>query len=142
MEPKSSLILLFLLLKVRERLHWVSNRYLNFRFSEMGYAIWHRHAASSWNGWSRTRALVNENRTHASGMNCPFRIDQHTDTPNQLTNDPFTAGKDVNINMTIANPTTAAQYFHLLRRQMKRNFRKPLIIAAPKGLLRSPVSCR
>jgi len=39
--------------------------------------------------------------------------------------------------MTIANPTTAAQYFHLLRRQMKRNFRKPLVVASPKGLLRS-----
>lgn len=43
------------------------------------------------------------------------------------------------VNIHIANPTTPAQYFHLLRRQLKRNHRKPLVIASPKGLLRSPV---
>ena len=41
-------------------------------------------------------------------------------------------------NMQVANPTTPAQMFHLLRRQMKRNFRKPLIIMSPKVLLRHP----
>ncbi|XP_055789243.1 2-oxoadipate dehydrogenase complex component E1-like isoform X2 [Salvelinus fontinalis] len=41
-----------------------------------------------------------------------------------------------NINMGVVNPTTPAQYFHLLRRQMIRNFRKPLIVAGPKTLLR------
>jgi probable 2-oxoglutarate dehydrogenase E1 component DHKTD1 len=41
--------------------------------------------------------------------------------------------------MQVAFPTTPAQYFHLLRRQIKRNFRKPLILASPKGLLRLPV---
>ncbi|KAF6211206.1 hypothetical protein GE061_014321 [Apolygus lucorum] len=45
-------------------------------------------------------------------------------------------GEDVNIH--IVNPTTPAQYFHLLRRQMIRNYRKPLIVVAPKTLLRSP----
>ncbi|CAG8683658.1 1072_t:CDS:2, partial [Cetraspora pellucida] len=45
-----------------------------------------------------------------------------------------------NPNMHIVNPTTPAQYFHVLRRQMKRDFRKPLIIATPKLLLRSPVA--
>ena len=39
-------------------------------------------------------------------------------------------------NIQVCNATTPAQYFHLLRRQMKRNFRKPLIIMAPKSLLR------
>uniref|UniRef100_A0AAY5EAB4 2-oxoadipate dehydrogenase complex component E1 n=1 Tax=Electrophorus electricus TaxID=8005 RepID=A0AAY5EAB4_ELEEL len=42
------------------------------------------------------------------------------------------------VNMGVVNPTTPAQYFHLLRRQMIRNFRKPLIVAAPKTLLRFP----
>ena len=42
--------------------------------------------------------------------------------------------------MHITFPTTPAQYFHLLRRQIKRGFRKPLIVAAPKGLLRLAVS--
>lgn len=40
-------------------------------------------------------------------------------------------------NIQVANLTTPAQYFHILRRQMKRSFRKPLIIMAPKSLLRS-----
>lgn len=43
-------------------------------------------------------------------------------------------GEDVNWH--IVNPTTSAQYFHLLRRQMLRNFRKPLVVVAPKILLR------
>ncbi|XP_069483890.1 2-oxoadipate dehydrogenase complex component E1 [Ambystoma mexicanum] len=45
-----------------------------------------------------------------------------------------------NVNMSIVHPTTPAQYFHLLRRQMVRNFRKPLIIASPKMLLRYPAA--
>ncbi|CAK6961646.1 -oxoadipate dehydrogenase complex component E1 [Scomber scombrus] len=40
------------------------------------------------------------------------------------------------VNMSLVNPTTSAQYFHLLRRQMIRNFRKPLIVVGPKMLLR------
>lgn len=39
-------------------------------------------------------------------------------------------------NIQVCNVTTPAQYFHLLRRQMKRDFRKPLIIMTPKSLLR------
>ena len=37
-------------------------------------------------------------------------------------------------------PTTSAQYFHLLRRQQIRNYRKPLVIVAPKTLLRLPAA--
>ena len=39
-------------------------------------------------------------------------------------------------NWQVANCTTPANYFHILRRQMKRDFRKPLIIMTPKSLLR------
>jgi 2-oxoglutarate dehydrogenase E1 component len=39
-------------------------------------------------------------------------------------------------NMQVANCTTPANYFHILRRQLKRNFRKPLIMMTPKSLLR------
>jgi 2-oxoglutarate dehydrogenase E1 component len=39
-------------------------------------------------------------------------------------------------NMAVCNLTTPANYFHALRRQMHRNFRKPLIIFTPKSLLR------
>ena len=40
-------------------------------------------------------------------------------------------------NIQVCNLTTAAQYFHLLRRQMKRDFVKPLVIMTPKSLLRA-----
>lgn len=43
-------------------------------------------------------------------------------------------------NMQIVNTTSPAQQFHILRRQLKRNFRKPLICFTPKKLLRYP-SC-
>ena len=41
-------------------------------------------------------------------------------------------------NLQVANPSTPAQYFHLLRRQMKQPFRKPLVVFTPKSLLRHP----
>lgn len=44
----------------------------------------------------------------------------------------------VNDNIQIVNPTTPAQYFHVLRRQAHRRWRKPLIIMTPKSLLRHP----
>jgi len=43
-------------------------------------------------------------------------------------------------NIQVCNLTTPAQYFHLIRRQAKRNFRKPLILMAPKSLLRHPLA--
>ena len=39
-------------------------------------------------------------------------------------------------NIQVCQPTTAAQYFHLLRRQVRRNVRKPLVVATPKSGLR------
>jgi 2-oxoglutarate dehydrogenase E1 component len=41
-----------------------------------------------------------------------------------------------NINMRVCNPTTAANYFHLLRSQVRREFRKPLVVVSPKKLLK------
>jgi probable 2-oxoglutarate dehydrogenase E1 component DHKTD1 len=43
-----------------------------------------------------------------------------------------------NINYFVCHPTTPANYFHMLRRQMILPFRKPLIVASPKSLLRLP----
>ncbi|XP_053605594.1 probable 2-oxoglutarate dehydrogenase E1 component DHKTD1 homolog, mitochondrial [Plodia interpunctella] len=63
----------------------------------------------------------------------------------QLTDSLESAPDSEAVCMHVANPTTPAQYFHLLRRQMVRNYRKPLIVVAPKLLLRladavSPIS--
>ncbi|MBS0198225.1 MAG: 2-oxoglutarate dehydrogenase E1 component [Planctomycetes bacterium] len=43
-------------------------------------------------------------------------------------------------NIQVIYPTTGAQIFHALRRQLKRNFRKPLIVATPKSMLRTPTA--
>jgi len=43
-------------------------------------------------------------------------------------------------NIQVCNMTTPAQYFHRLRRQVKSGFRKPLIVMAPKSLLRHPLA--
>tara|TARA_R110001583_G_scaffold173582_2_gene327658 strand:- start:7736 stop:10486 length:2751 start_codon:yes stop_codon:yes gene_type:complete len=43
-------------------------------------------------------------------------------------------------NMTLADCSTPANFYHLLRRQMKRDFRKPLIVFTPKSLLRHPLA--
>jgi 2-oxoglutarate dehydrogenase E1 component len=45
-----------------------------------------------------------------------------------------------NDNIQVCNITTPANYFHVLRRQMLRNFRKPLVIMTPKSLLRHPMA--
>lgn len=47
---------------------------------------------------------------------------------------------EMGINIQVTQPSTPANYFHLLRRQLKRIHRKPLIIASPKQLLRLPAA--
>lgn len=54
----------------------------------------------------------------------------------QLTNSKEDRVDGDNVNMEVCQPSTPAQYFHLLRRQMLRSFRKPLIVVSPKTLLR------
>ncbi|KAH8915134.1 thiamine diphosphate-binding protein [Atractiella rhizophila] len=44
-------------------------------------------------------------------------------------------------NVSLVNASTAAQYFHVLRRQMKQPYRRPLAVFTHKALLRSPVAC-
>jgi probable 2-oxoglutarate dehydrogenase E1 component DHKTD1 len=56
----------------------------------------------------------------------------------QLCDEGYDGETKENPNMHVVNPTTPAQYFHVLRRQMLRNYRKPLIVMGPKGLLRAP----
>ena len=44
-------------------------------------------------------------------------------------------------NMQICQPSTASQYFHLLRRQALQRWRKPLVVFTPKSMLRHPAAC-
>ena len=44
-------------------------------------------------------------------------------------------------NIQICQPSNAAQYFHLLRRQALRHWRKPLVVFTPKSMLRHPDAC-
>ncbi|KAJ2400329.1 hypothetical protein GGI23_002099 [Coemansia sp. RSA 2559] len=60
------------------------------------------------------------------------RIERHL----QLSNDPVDGRRTSAPNIYVTYPSTPAQFFHLMRRQMKRNFRKPLFVAGPKTLLR------
>lgn len=45
------------------------------------------------------------------------------------------------VNMSVVNITTAANYFHCLRRQLRRDYRKPLVVMSPKKLLRYKGAC-
>ncbi|KAH8407072.1 hypothetical protein KR222_005684 [Zaprionus bogoriensis] len=54
----------------------------------------------------------------------------------QLCDSKETAPDGDGVNVHVVNPTTPAQYYHVLRRQLARNFRKPLVVVAPKTLLR------
>ncbi|KAK4700936.1 hypothetical protein P7C70_g5306, partial [Phenoliferia sp. Uapishka_3] len=58
----------------------------------------------------------------------------------QLTNEPMRKSEAFVPNIHLINVTTAVQYFHLLRRQMVRDYRKPLVIFSPKGILRLPAA--
>ncbi|KAG5337672.1 DHTK1 dehydrogenase, partial [Acromyrmex charruanus] len=58
----------------------------------------------------------------------------------QLTNSKENGVDGDDVNIHIVNPSEPAQYFHLLRRQMIRDYRKPLIVVAPKILLRHPAA--
>ncbi|KAJ2393127.1 hypothetical protein GGI05_002507, partial [Coemansia sp. RSA 2603] len=62
------------------------------------------------------------------------RIERHL----MLSNDSLDTSLNSNTipNVYVTYPSTPAQFFHLLRRQVKRNFRKPLIVAGPKTMLR------
>ena len=44
-------------------------------------------------------------------------------------------------NLQVCQPSSAAQYFHLLRRQVRRHWRKPLVVFTPKSMLRHPAAC-
>eukprot|EP00048_Salpingoeca_helianthica_P015714 m.228216 g.228216 ORF g.228216 m.228216 type:complete len:1020 (+) comp17424_c0_seq1:16-3075(+) len=64
--------------------------------------------------------------------------DDESKFPESLLNDPTGELQAEQGNWAVANCTTPANYFHILRRQIYRPFRKPLILMTPKSLLRHP----
>ncbi|KAL0089060.1 hypothetical protein F4703DRAFT_1839178 [Phycomyces blakesleeanus] len=60
----------------------------------------------------------------------------------QMSNAPFNVDETYHSppNWHVVNCTTPSQYFHVLRRQMARKFRKPLVVISPKSLLKSPLA--
>jgi probable 2-oxoglutarate dehydrogenase E1 component DHKTD1 len=92
--------------------------------------------------WLKQSAIV-LNLPHGLDGAGPEHSSSRIERMLQLSNDRYTYDESkpyANTNIHVVFPTTPAQYFHLLRRQMKRNFRKPLVIAGPKGLLRLPAA--
>ena len=87
------------------------------QFIASGESKWQRPAASSCCCRTATRARAPSTRPPASSASCRLCAED---------------------NIQVVNATTPAQYFHLLRRQVRRNFRKPLVVMTPKSLLRSP----
>jgi 2-oxoglutarate dehydrogenase E1 component len=73
----------------------------------------------------------------------PERYLQLCDQDDQVPNNGEYWNKIVlkNTNMQVLNCSTAAQYFHALRVQMRMPFRKPLVIVSPKKLLRFKQAC-
>ena len=89
------------------------------QFITSGESKWNRTAA--WSCSCRTATRARGRSTPAPGSSGSCRL----------------CAED---NIQVAYPTTPAQYFHLLRRQVKRNFRKPLVVMTPKSLLRLPAA--
>ncbi|ORZ14017.1 dehydrogenase E1 and transketolase domain-containing protein 1 [Absidia repens] len=60
----------------------------------------------------------------------------------QMSNDPYNVDDAyaTPANWHVVNCTTPAQYYHVLRRQMHRPYRKPLVVISPKNLLKSPLA--
>ena len=77
-------------------------------------------------------------------VNCNTRISRTQSSARierflQLTNEPLVRG-EFNPNVHVTLPSTAAQYFHVLRRQLVRSYRKPLVGFTPKATLRLPAT--
>jgi 2-oxoglutarate dehydrogenase E1 component len=83
-------------------------------------------AEDKWNRLSGITLLLPHGFEGAGPEHCSGRLERF-----------LTSSADHNMQITL--PSTAAQYFHLLRRQVKRLWRKPLIVFTPKSLLREPM---
>ncbi len=84
-------------------------------------------AESKWERWSGVVMLLPHGYEGAGPEHSSCRMERFLELCGQN-------------NMQVVYPSTAAQVFHMYRRQMNRDFRKPLIVMTPKSMLRIPTS--
>lgn len=84
-------------------------------------------AESKWDRWSGVVMLLPHGYEGAGPEHSSSRMERFLELCGQN-------------NMQVVYPSTAAQVFHMYRRQMQRDFRKPLIVMTPKSMLRIPTS--
>jgi len=139
-----------------------------FFFSEYGYSAEEPNALTIWeaqfgdfaNGaqtiidqfvvsgedkWARQSGLVMllpHGYDGAGPEHSSARIERYLEAANDnsLRRTPDSRDRSIVPNISVIYPSTPANYFHALRRQLKRNFRKPLVVIGPKTLLRDPMA--
>lgn len=116
-------------------------------FANTAQVIIDQFIASGEMKWSQRSGLVlslphgydGQGPEHSSG-----RIERYlqlcNEDPREFPNADKLARQHQDANIQVAYPTTPANYFHLLRRQMHRAFRKPLVLFFSKSLLRHPLA--
>lgn len=134
MEPKLLLIHILLVEKVRYNIYL--NKYTAYKIYTLSFyhlkCIIYLFKIAKWMMSNGLVMLLPHGYDGAASEHSSCRMERFL----QLTDSKECLPDGDDINLQIINPSTPAQYYHALRRQMIRDYRKPLIVIAPKTLLR------